>query len=90
MSQKAEAIPRPRERLVAAAVELFSKKWYGTVSVAEICRAAGLSNGVFYRYFDGKEGLFKVILGRVRTRCGRRWSGPRARPRGSGCATTPR
>jgi AcrR family transcriptional regulator len=33
--------------------------------VAEICRTAGLSNGVFYRYFDGKEALFKVILGRV-------------------------
>jgi len=42
------------DRLVAAAVGLFSRKWYGTVSVAEICRAAGLSNGVFYRYFDGK------------------------------------
>ena len=53
------------ERLVAAAVRLFSQKWYGTVSVAEICREAGLSNGIFYRYFDGKEALFKVILGRV-------------------------
>jgi AcrR family transcriptional regulator len=52
-------------RLVAAAVKLFSKKWYGTVSVAEICRAAGLSNGVYYRYFNGKEALFKVILGRI-------------------------
>jgi AcrR family transcriptional regulator len=58
--------PRPTdERLFAAAVQLFSRKWYGTVSVAEICRAAGLSNGVFYRYFDSKESLFKVILGRV-------------------------
>ncbi len=53
------------ERLVVAAVRLFSQKWYGTVSVAEICREAGLSNGIFYRYFDGKEALFKVILGRV-------------------------
>jgi AcrR family transcriptional regulator len=57
--------PETEERLVAAAVGLFSRKWYGTVSVAEICRAAGLSNGVFYRYYDGKEALFKVILGRV-------------------------
>ena len=39
--------PETEERLVAAAVGLFSRKWYGTVSVAEICRAAGLSNGVF-------------------------------------------
>ena len=57
--------PEAAERLAAAAVGLFSKKWYGTVSVAEICRAAGLSNGVFYRYYDDKEDLFKVILGRI-------------------------
>ena len=57
--------PDTAERLVAAAVGLFSRKWYGTVSVAEICREAGLSNGAFYRYFEGKEALFKVILGRV-------------------------
>jgi AcrR family transcriptional regulator len=53
------------ERLLASAVALFSKEWYGTVSVAAICRAAGLSNGVFYRYFDGKETLFRRILQRV-------------------------
>ncbi|BDU77533.1 TetR/AcrR family transcriptional regulator [Mesoterricola sediminis] len=57
--------PKTEERLVSAAVSLFARKWYGTVSVAEICRAAGLSNGVFYRYYDGKETLFKAILGRV-------------------------
>ncbi|MGZ6970725.1 MAG: TetR/AcrR family transcriptional regulator [Thermoanaerobaculia bacterium] len=57
--------PEAAERLLAAAVELFSKKWYGTVSVAEVCREARLSNGVFYRYYDDKEALFKVILGRI-------------------------
>jgi AcrR family transcriptional regulator len=57
--------PETEQRLVNAAIGLFSRKWYGTVSVAEICRAAGLSNGVFYRYYDGKEELFKVILGQV-------------------------
>jgi AcrR family transcriptional regulator len=57
--------PDTEERLVTAAVRLFSQKWYGTVSVAEICRGAGVSNGLFYRYFEGKEVLFKLILGRV-------------------------
>jgi AcrR family transcriptional regulator len=52
-------------RLVEAAVDLFAKKWYGIVSVAEICRAAGLSNGVFYRYFQNKEVLFRRILVQV-------------------------
>ncbi len=65
MTEAGRGNPETGERLVAAAVELFSRKWYGTVSVVEVCRAAGLSNGIFYRYFDGKEALFKVILGRV-------------------------
>ena len=65
MTSERRGNPETEERLLAAAVTLFSKKWYNTVSVAEICRAAGLSNGVFYRYYDGKEALFKVILGRV-------------------------
>jgi AcrR family transcriptional regulator len=64
-SNKGRGNPEAAERLRTAAVELFSKKWYGTVSVAEMCRAAGLSNGVFYRYYDDKEALFKVILGRI-------------------------
>jgi AcrR family transcriptional regulator len=33
--------------------------------VAAICRNAGLSNGVFYRYFEGKEALFRRILEQV-------------------------
>ncbi len=65
MTREVRSNPENAERLLAAAVGLFAKKWYGTVSVAEICRAAGLSNGVFYRYYDGKETLFKVILGRI-------------------------
>jgi AcrR family transcriptional regulator len=52
-------------RLIETAVDLFAKKWYGIVSVAEICRAADLSNGVFYNYFPNKEALFRRILVRV-------------------------
>jgi len=52
-------------RLIETAVELFARRWYGIVSVAEICRAAGLSNGVFYRYYKNKEDLFRRILVRV-------------------------
>ena len=51
-----------KTRLIASATSLFSRKWYGTVSVAEICREAGLSNGVFYRYFTDKLELFRSIL----------------------------
>jgi AcrR family transcriptional regulator len=50
-----------RERLLESALVLFSTRWYETVSVAEICRHAGLSNGVFYRHFPGKERIFKEL-----------------------------
>lgn len=53
------------ERILETAIDLFSRKWYGTVSIAEICRTAGLSNGVFYRYFDNKEAIFRLILEQV-------------------------
>jgi AcrR family transcriptional regulator len=52
-------------RLIETAVDLFARRWYGIVSVAEICRAAGLSNGIFYRYFRNKEALFRRILAQV-------------------------
>lgn len=51
-----------RSRLMLSARRLFADKWYGTVSVAEICRHAGLSNGCFYRYYTTKEELFREIL----------------------------
>jgi AcrR family transcriptional regulator len=65
MTVRVREDPSTRERLMQAAVGLFSKKWYGTVSVAEICRSAHLSNGVFYRYFANKEIVFRQILERV-------------------------
>ncbi len=61
ISDKEEA-PGSRDRFVFSTIELLSEKWYGTVSVAEICRHAGLSNGLFYRYFQSKEEIFKHIL----------------------------
>ncbi|HNV36888.1 MAG TPA: TetR/AcrR family transcriptional regulator [Rectinema sp.] len=51
-----------QQALVDSAIDLFSSKWYATVSVAEICRHAGLSNGAFYRHFRSKEEIFCAIL----------------------------
>jgi AcrR family transcriptional regulator len=54
--------PDTASRLEASAIRLFSKRWYSSVSVAEICRGAGLSNGIFYRYYDNKEAIVRRIL----------------------------
>ncbi|MFZ3110475.1 MAG: TetR/AcrR family transcriptional regulator [Rectinemataceae bacterium] len=57
-----DIITPSKEMLVSSSIALLSKRWYGTVSVAEICRHAGFSNGLFYRYFPDKEAIFKHIL----------------------------
>lgn len=54
-----------QSKIVNAAVALFASRWYSSVSVAEICRAAGVSNGIFYKYFLNKEALVRHILENV-------------------------
>jgi AcrR family transcriptional regulator len=54
--------PITAAKLEESAIQLFAQHWYSSVSVAEICRGAGLSNGIFYRYFDNKEALVRHIL----------------------------
>lgn len=46
-----------RDRIIAAATELFLAAGVESTSVAEICRAAGVSNGSFFHHFPNKEGL---------------------------------
>ena len=50
------------EKIRDAALKLFSGRWFETVSVAEVCRAAGVSNGVFYRYYRSKEELVRALV----------------------------
>lgn len=59
--------PTTVDRLLDAAIRLFSKRWYSEVSVADICRTAGVSNGIFYRYYRGKEAIFRELIERYLT-----------------------
>ena len=58
-----------RERLLVAAMELFTSKGYEVTSVAEILKRAGVNSGSLYYFFTGKEELllegldyFKTLL----------------------------
>ena len=42
------------DKIRRAALKLFSTRWFETVSIAEICREAEVSNGVLYRYYSNK------------------------------------
>ena len=46
--------PDGRERLVAAALQLFSEQGYDETTVAEIAERAGLTKSTFFRYFPDK------------------------------------
>lgn len=50
------------DKIIKSSIKLFSQRWYSSVSIAEICRKAKISNGLFYHYFSNKEELIKHIL----------------------------
>lgn len=47
-----------RSRVLQAAVVAFSRHGYHEVTVDDVCRAAGIAKGSFYRHFTSKEDLF--------------------------------
>ncbi len=49
--------PGVRERLVVAAVELFTEQGYDDTTVAEIAARAGTTKSTFFRYFPDKREL---------------------------------
>ncbi len=50
-----------RQKLLAAATDLFSKSGYHRTQVMDIVTKAHVSAGTFYRYFDDKQGIFFAI-----------------------------
>ncbi len=58
-----EAIRRKSEAAIKeAALELFASKGYGNTSISQIAKAANISKGLMYNYFDSKEDLLHTIL----------------------------
>ena len=50
-----------RERLVRAALELFTTQGYHTSTTPQIARRAAVAEGTIYRHFDSKEHLLNEI-----------------------------
>ena len=49
--------------LLSAAMEEFLKKGFRGASLRGIVKAAGVTTGAFYGYFDSKEALFEALAG---------------------------
>lgn len=51
-----------RDRIVAAAIDLFRRNGYVATTVDEICAAAGVTKGAFFHHFESKEALAETCL----------------------------
>jgi AcrR family transcriptional regulator len=56
-----------KEKIRAAAMELFMKQGFYTTSISDIAKKAGISKGLLYNYYKGKEELLsEMIEARIR------------------------
>src|SRR5579872_6295586 len=54
--------PRPRDRILATARELFYRHGIQSVSVDQIAEAAGTNKMTFYRHFESKDVLIAACI----------------------------
>ena len=61
---RADAL-RLRDRILAAATELFLAEGYGSTSIEAVAARAGISKRTFYDRFDDKAQLFAAVVHRI-------------------------
>ncbi|MBP1806022.1 TetR/AcrR family transcriptional regulator [Rubellimicrobium aerolatum] len=60
--------PAKRDQILEGARRVFMEQGYDVASMNDICRAAGVSKGTIYVYFENKEELFVSLIERERDR----------------------
>jgi len=51
-----------KEKIIGAALEIFSQKLFHQVAMSEVAAASGVGKGTIYLYFDSKEALFREVI----------------------------
>ena len=57
-----------RDRILSAALRVFSEKGYHNATIADVVRESGLSVGAIYTYFTGKDELIRLSCDQIATR----------------------
>ena len=57
-----------RDRILTAALRVFSEKGYHNATIADVVRDSGLSVGAIYTYFTGKDELIRLSCDQIATR----------------------
>jgi AcrR family transcriptional regulator len=61
-SRREEYAEATRQALLSAARELFTKEGYQATNIEAIARAARVTRGAFYYYFEDKKALFDAVV----------------------------
>ena len=64
-AQFAEIRSDRKQAILDAALEVFASEGYHVASISKIAKAAGVSKGLMYNYFEGKQDLLDVLLDKV-------------------------
>jgi AcrR family transcriptional regulator len=64
-AKRLKLVPRPRERILQAARQLFYRDGINAVSVDAVAAAAGTNKMTLYRHFDSKDALISAYLGEL-------------------------
>lgn len=62
MSTREEQKEQRRQLILEKALELFVKKGYAETKIGDIAKAAHMSTGLMFHYFDSKEQLYEALV----------------------------
>lgn len=62
MSARDEQKEQRRQLIIDKAIELFAKRGYAETKIGDIAKAADMSVGLMFHYFESKEKLFEELV----------------------------
>ncbi len=62
MTSRDEQKEQRRKQILFIALELFAKKGYSDTKIGDIAKAAGMSTGLMFHYFESKEQLYEELV----------------------------
>ena len=69
-----------RERILAAALELFSERGYAGTNIRELSASLGMGKSSLYRHFESKEAIWNALLDEMIAYYGARFGSPEHLP----------
>ena len=69
-----------KERILAAALEMFSQKGYEGTNIRELSASLGLVKSAIYKHFESKEAIWNALLDRMISYYGERFGSPEHLP----------